>query len=130
MDTISVKLRFTYNSNSTIYINSATEITCPSLREITNKSASKSKKKLSHQLRKIIYKWYLRTNSSKESVTYMQQHWKIILVIIKITHYKIKLLKLLFYKWVVIIRLFTMFRAHCISISHSFWRQNCHFYKF
>lgn len=42
MDTISVKLRFTYNSNSTIYINSATEITCPSLREIANKSASKS----------------------------------------------------------------------------------------
>lgn len=42
MDTISVKLRFTYNSNSTIYINSATEITCPSLREITNKSAAKS----------------------------------------------------------------------------------------
>ena len=39
-------------------------------------------------------------------------------------------LKLLFCKWVVIIRLFTMFRAHCISISHSFWRQNCHFYKF
>lgn len=38
--------------------------------------------------------------------------------------------KLLFCKWVVIIRLFTMFRAHCISISHSFWRQNCHFYKF
>ena len=42
MDTISVKLIFTYNSNSTIYINSATEITCPSLREIANKSASKS----------------------------------------------------------------------------------------
>ena len=39
-------------------------------------------------------------------------------------------LKFLFCKWVVIIRLFTMFRAHCISISHSFWRQNCHFYKF
>ena len=39
-------------------------------------------------------------------------------------------LKLLFCKWVVIIRLFTMFRAHCISISHFFWRQNCHFYKF
>ena len=38
--------------------------------------------------------------------------------------------KLLFCKWVVIIRLFTMFRAHCISISHFFWRQNCHFYKF
>ena len=38
--------------------------------------------------------------------------------------------KLLFCKWVVIIRLFTMFRAYCISISHSFWRQNCHFYKF
>ena len=38
--------------------------------------------------------------------------------------------KLLFCKWVVIIRLFTMFRAHCISISHSFWRQNSHFYKF
>lgn len=38
--------------------------------------------------------------------------------------------KLLFCKWVVIIRLFTRFRAHCISISHSFWRQNCHFYKF
>ena len=38
--------------------------------------------------------------------------------------------KLLFCKWVVIFRLFTMFRAHCISISHSFWRQNCHFYKF
>lgn len=93
MDTISVKLRFTYNSNSTIYINSATEITCPSLREIANKSASKSKKKLSHQPRKIIYKWYLRTNSSKESVTYMQQHWKIILVIIKIIHHKIKLFK-------------------------------------
>ena len=39
-------------------------------------------------------------------------------------------IKLLFCKWVVIIRLFTMFRAHCISISHFFWRQNCHFYKF
>lgn len=39
-------------------------------------------------------------------------------------------IKLLFCKWVVIIRLFTMFRAYCISISHSFWRQNCHFYKF
>ena len=39
-------------------------------------------------------------------------------------------IKLLFCKWVVIIRLFTMFRAHCISISHSFWRQNSHFYKF
>ena len=38
--------------------------------------------------------------------------------------------KLLFCKWVVIIRLFTMFRAHYIAISHSFWRQNCHFYKF
>ena len=44
-----------------------------------------------------------------------------------IEQYKIKLL---FCKWVVIIRLFTRFRAHCISISHSFWRQNCHFYKF
>ena len=31
-------------------------------------------------------------------------------------------LKLLFCKWVVIIRLFTMFRAHCIPISHFFWR--------
>ena len=30
--------------------------------------------------------------------------------------------KLLFCKWVVIIRLFTMFRAHCIPISHFFWR--------
>lgn len=40
-----------------------------------------------------MYKWYLRTNSSKESVTYMQQHWKIILVIIKIIHHKIKLFK-------------------------------------
>ena len=39
-------------------------------------------------------------------------------------------IKLLFCKWVVIIRLFTRFRAHCIAISHSFWRQNCHFYKF
>ena len=38
--------------------------------------------------------------------------------------------KLLFCKWVVIIRLFTMFRAHCIPISHFFWRQNCHFNKF
>ena len=33
-----------------------------------------------------------------------------------------KNLKLLFCKWVVIIRLFTMFRAHCIPISHFFWR--------
>ena len=31
-------------------------------------------------------------------------------------------IKLLFCKWVVIIRLFTMFRAHCIPISHFFWR--------
>lgn len=38
--------------------------------------------------------------------------------------------KLLFCKWVVIVRLFTVFRAHCISISHFFWRQNCHFNKF
>ena len=30
--------------------------------------------------------------------------------------------KLLFCKWVVIIRLFTMFRAYCIPISHFFWR--------
>ena len=46
-------------------------------------------------------------------------------------HFKMNsYLKLLFCKWVVIFRLFTMFRAHCISISHSFWRQNCHFYKF
>ena len=30
--------------------------------------------------------------------------------------------KLLFCKWVVIISLFTMFRAHCIPISHFFWR--------
>ena len=48
------------------------------------------------------------------------------LVVMDIDYYE----KLLFCKWVVIIRLFTMFRAHCISISHSFWRQNCHFYKF
>ena len=39
-------------------------------------------------------------------------------------------IKLLFCKWVVIVRLFTVFRAHCISISHFFWRQNCHFNKF
>ena len=38
--------------------------------------------------------------------------------------------KLLFCKWVVIVRLFTMLRAHCIPISHFFWRQNCQFYKF
>lgn len=43
IDTISVKVRFTYNGNSAIY--SAIEITCPSLRKITNKSASKSLKK-------------------------------------------------------------------------------------
>ena len=42
----------------------------------------------------------------------------------------INFVKLLFCKWVVIIRLFTMFRAHCIPISHFFWRQNCHFNKF
>ena len=34
----------------------------------------------------------------------------------------LKYKKLLFCKWVVIIRLFTMFRAHCIPISHFFWR--------
>ena len=34
----------------------------------------------------------------------------------------INISKLLFCKWVVIIRLFTMFRAHCIPISHFFWR--------
>lgn len=39
-------------------------------------------------------------------------------------------LKLLFCKWVVIIRLFTMFRAHCIPISHFFLEKNCHFNKF
>ena len=57
----------------------------------------------------------------------------LLLLILFFTYYKMSVRlfdKLLFCKWVVIIRLFTMFRAHCISISHSFWRQNCHFYKF
>ena len=39
-------------------------------------------------------------------------------------------IKILFCKWVVIIRLFTVLRAHCIPVSHFFWRQNCHFNKF
>lgn len=46
IDTISVKVRFTYNGNSATCISSDIETTCPSpLREITNKSASKSLKK-------------------------------------------------------------------------------------
>ena len=44
--------------------------------------------------------------------------------------YKKYKIKLLFCKWVVIIRLFTVLRAHCIPVSHFFWRQNCHFNKF
>ena len=44
--------------------------------------------------------------------------------------YESFIFKLLFCKWVVIIRLFTVLRAHCIPISHFFWRQNCQFYKF
>lgn len=44
--TLSVKGRFTYNGNSATCISSDIETTCPSpLREITNKSASKSLKK-------------------------------------------------------------------------------------
>ncbi|MFR4015042.1 MAG: DUF3990 domain-containing protein [Holdemanella porci] len=55
----------------------------------------------------------LNLNSSDYTIL----NWIAILV-----EHRLFSIKLLFCKWVVIIRLFTMFRAHCIPISHFFWR--------